>query len=450
MPVPEPILPLEPSAGAPTRFVGWLLVERLVRALIGIVVMGVLARTLGPEGFGSINAALALVAVFMPLATLGLDILIVRDLVQKPSLPGTLLGTAVALRVGLGAFACLLLILGGGLELTRVPLEVIAPCALILLLQAGDVPDLWFRHLVRSGPTVAARLVVIGLGGIIKVILAHNGAGPAVIAWVIAAETALFVGLLHGLYRRDTAGRHVWRWDRSVALRWARQGWGHTLAAIVGGLSFRFDQLAVMHYLGEQEVGYYFAAMRLLEIPFFFAAAVTAALMPALAAAAQRDDWRARLDLNLRVASLLAWLSAIGATLGGGFAIRLIFGPDYAAAGLVVAIYAWGFLGWFTGLIRVQYLTLWPAPRLHAALAGLTLIVQAAGSLWLVPRWGLAGAAVAFAVTQWLVGLIVPWLTPALRPLARMQTRALFVVWHPRHWPRPSWWPSPPPPSRHE
>jgi O-antigen/teichoic acid export membrane protein len=69
------------------------------------------ARYLGPEQFGLLNYAVAFVALFTSVATLGLNGIVVRDLVQDPSMAETTMGTAFMLSVlgGLSAFGLSLL-----------------------------------------------------------------------------------------------------------------------------------------------------------------------------------------------------------------------------------------------------------------------------------------------------------------------------------------------------
>jgi hypothetical protein len=63
---------------------GWMVADRLVRMALGLVVGAWVARYLGPSRFGGFNFALAFVALFSPLATLGIERIVVRDLVDHP------------------------------------------------------------------------------------------------------------------------------------------------------------------------------------------------------------------------------------------------------------------------------------------------------------------------------------------------------------------------------
>src|SRR5438132_9740832 len=63
---------------------GWLMADRILRLGVGLIVGIWVARYLGPERFGIYNYAIAFVAMFSVLATLGLESIVVRDMVRAP------------------------------------------------------------------------------------------------------------------------------------------------------------------------------------------------------------------------------------------------------------------------------------------------------------------------------------------------------------------------------
>ena len=61
----------------------WLFSEKGLRALEAFLVGLWIARYLGPEDFGLLNYAYSFVFLFTAIATLGLDQIVVKDLVNK-------------------------------------------------------------------------------------------------------------------------------------------------------------------------------------------------------------------------------------------------------------------------------------------------------------------------------------------------------------------------------
>ena len=77
----------------------WLLGERILRMAISLFVGIYVARYLGPERFGLLSYALSFVSLFSALASLGLDDILVRELVNQPEKRQNLLGTVFWLKV---------------------------------------------------------------------------------------------------------------------------------------------------------------------------------------------------------------------------------------------------------------------------------------------------------------------------------------------------------------
>jgi len=89
---------------------GWLFADKVLRVIVGVVVLISLARYLGPERFGILNYSIAFVALFTRIATLGMDSIVVRDVVQDPMDVDRILGTGFFLRLIGGTAAAVLTI----------------------------------------------------------------------------------------------------------------------------------------------------------------------------------------------------------------------------------------------------------------------------------------------------------------------------------------------------
>ena len=89
----------------------WLLLEKLNRAVLGLLVGAWLARYLGPSEYGQLAYALAYIAFFQAIVNLGTDGIIVRDLVKEPNSRHEILGTTLRLRLITGIFFWIISIL---------------------------------------------------------------------------------------------------------------------------------------------------------------------------------------------------------------------------------------------------------------------------------------------------------------------------------------------------
>ena len=161
----------------PLQNVLWLVGERIGRGAVTATVLAVVARHLEPVQFGQLNLALAVLALLAPLATLGLEGVVVAELVRQPGRTGAVLATACWLRFAAGLLAVGAVALATSLApagFAEGPL--IAIVALNLLFQPVEVIDVWFQSRLDSRRTVLARSIVVLLGSALKLWLAHRGA----------------------------------------------------------------------------------------------------------------------------------------------------------------------------------------------------------------------------------------------------------------------------------
>src|SRR6185503_12850140 len=73
--------------------------EKIARVVFTITVWVYVARYLGPEQFGLLSYALSFVFLFNMLADLGLEMIIVKELVENPSKANAILGTTFFLKL---------------------------------------------------------------------------------------------------------------------------------------------------------------------------------------------------------------------------------------------------------------------------------------------------------------------------------------------------------------
>src|SRR5262245_14098862 len=138
---------------------GWLVGDRILRLGVAVVTTAWIARYLGPERLGLLSFCQALVFVFSIFATLGMESVVVRDLVKNPSRAAEILGSALLLRLA-GAFIAIascaitvIFIRRDDALAQQVTLILLLP----LLPQALDVIDCSFQAAVNAKPLVITR-----------------------------------------------------------------------------------------------------------------------------------------------------------------------------------------------------------------------------------------------------------------------------------------------------
>ena len=397
------------------------------------VAFSAVTRHLGPEQYGILAYAAAFPALFLPLATLGLDYVVVQELVRRPGQRGQILATAALLLTG-AAVVSLLLALGcaGFLPAGHPARPLVWVTVFLLLGQPFQLIDFYFQSRVAARSAVLARLGASVVVNAFRLLLVWQDAAVQWFAWAFVLE-AVITGLgLAAAYRAAGAERirpwADWRRDEAVAL-W-RSSWPLLLGGVAMAGYLRLDQLVLDRVAGPGALGRYAAAARLGDVTQFVTAAFINSYFPRFVAAYAEGPavFAAAREIFFRRMTWLAIVVAAGVTLAAPWLTRGLLGPRFeGTAGLLVA-FAWANV--FAAQISVRgkwFLT--EGWQLHslgyfAVGAGLHL----AGVWLLAPRFGALGAAVSFCAAQAVMALVAPLVTAKTRLAARIAWRSFLPV----------------------
>lgn len=416
----------------------WLVGERVARVGITATLFALVARHLQPEGFGRLNLALTATAIAAALASLGLDSLVVHQLVRRTDAPGAVLGTALRLRmIASGATWLGLAVIGALLPDLRGDLVLMLLAATSLLFSPAEVVDLCFQRHLDSRRTVLVRFATTLVGAGLRLALIAGDAGVTPFIIVHVAETALLAAAMAWSYRRSPYAGPAWTWDSSLAREFLRRGLPLAAAGVLVALAMRLDQLLVRTWLGEHAAGVYFSAAKLIEVALLTAATFTVSLFPGLSEGHGQSEqvFAARLQAQFDAMSALGWSVALACTLFSPWVIPLMYGDSYRAAVPVLIWKGWGALIALNAAVRWQFILLNAPTSLNLVAALLSIGCQLGLTAWWAPRWGLGGVAAAWTLAAIGSGLLSTFLFRPLHPVAVPQLRGLLIPFAPARWP---------------
>ena len=413
----------------------WLFADRILRMGVGLFVGVWVARYLGPEQFGLFSYAGAFVALFSAVATLGLDGIVVRNIVREPKCKNEILGTTFILKSFGGVIAFIMtmtaiLILRPADHLT---MWLVGITAVGTIFQAFDTIDLCFQAQVQCRYTVYAKNVAFILVSVAKVFLILFKAPLLAFAWAGTAEIVIGAGGLVLAYRASGGLITNWKKSRELGLRLLHDSWPLIFSSIVITIYMKIDQVMLGEMVGSSEVGVYSVAVRLAEVWYFIPMAVVSSTFPRVVAARQESDelFYGRLQKLYNLMALMAYVVAVPVTFLAGPIVEVLFGAAYSKAGPMLALLIWA--GMFTnlGVARSSFLTTMNWTKIHFVTVLLGCLINVALNIILIPSYGGMGAVIASCVAYWFAAHGACFV---YRPLFRtgiMLTRAML---YPRVW----------------
>lgn len=416
---------------------GWLMGEQLVRLLVGFFLGVWTARHLGPADFGLLSYALSYTTIFGVVAMLGLNRILVRELVAAEGdaeRVAGLMSTAFALRsaAGLAVYGLAVVVAWAG-ESPALLLIVLMAAGFIV--NASDSVDLYFQSRSESRKAAGARLVAFALSSGLRVWLLLDGAPVTAFAALALLEFLLIAAALQWTYARQ--GLRL-RWQQ-VRLVHARALLGESapeiLAALGGILFMRLDQVLLQHLVGPAEVGTFAVAARLTELWYFIPVAIVASAFPRIVALREADAalYLRRIEQLTTLLIALAYAFVLLVTLLVAPWLTLLFGPAYAASAPVLLIQVW--CGVFLVLAQTSGAWIMAERRarmnLYRSLLG--LVVNLAADLLLIPRYGAAGAACGALLAFVSAYFLFDFFSAQMRPMGWLKLRALLIIPALRH-----------------
>lgn len=393
---------------------GWLLADRIIRMSIGLFIGVWIARYLGPEQFGLYNYAIAFASLFIAFATLGLDRIVVRDIVRDPSCKNEILGTAFALKL-LGSVLALLLSVGAIHLLRpddRLSLWLVGITAAGMIFQAFDTIDLWFQSQVQSKYAVYAKTTAFLLITLVRVTLLKKQAFITAFAWAGLAEFASSAVGLVIAYRMNGYLFQTWRVSYQRAKSLLYDSWPLILSSLAIFVQAKIDQVMLGQMIGDLEVGRYSAAMRLIEAFGFIPIIIQISMAPSVTEAkAQSEAAYHRTLLRVyRLMFILFLITAIPIFLYAKQVVTILFGSQYEASGSLLSLFSTRLFFTNFSVAKSLFITNENLFKYSLFAAVIGTFINIALNYLLIPSYASIGAiwasVISFTVTVFFVDLL--------------------------------------------
>jgi O-antigen/teichoic acid export membrane protein len=420
-------------AGATARTVvgnsGWRVATYLPKIVSTLIVGTWVARYLGPSRFGSLNFAIAFVALYTFLCEVASQQIVVRELVWRPQDRPGIVASAVTLRL-IGACLAIVLAIGSiclfrsqdrGAQL------LVLVIALSLVPQAWDVIDFDYQARLDSRPIAFIRTASMIVFSAFKVGMILLGAGVVWFAWAVVGEAALSAYVMRRRLGRILPEFRLYRAALPEMKRLLHTSWPLALSGLTVAVYMRIDQVMLGEMLGNHAVGIFSAAVRLSESWYFVPAALVAGAAPALTAVHRRSrkEFNRALLLVMRPICWLSILAAVALSFGSGPVVRLLFGVKYAESATILMIHSWAGIFSALGLCSGPWFVNDNIQKLGMVNTICGAATNILVNLILIPRYGPIGAAVATLISQFVAAMGMNVISKKTRPLLVLQLKAL-------------------------
>ena len=393
---------------------GWLLGGKIVNMILSFFVSLATARYLGPDNFGSINYVAAYVSFFSSITSLGLSVIVIKEISMGKEDDNEVIWTGIPMRFLTAVFSTIAVIALVSITDKSDPLLVKIAIleSIAILASAFDTFMYWFQgKLLGKYTSIASVVAYIGMS-LYRIYLLANNADILWFAFATSVDTLLLSLILMLCYVREN-GFHP-----KVSVRLGKslmkQSYHYMISGLIAILYSKIDQIMLKQMLDTYSVGLYTAALTIAGLWGMIPSAFIQSVSPILYKNAEES--RGMFYKRLRQSYAGIWLLnicwSLGVSIFSYWVIYLLYGKAYLGArgALVIVV-------WYTGITSIGSLTqVYLATENknkyvnYFALAG--LVTDVVLNALLIPRMGILGAAIATLVTYTVIHIVMP---PAIK-----------------------------------
>lgn len=409
---------------------GWLIGGRILQMAVNLVVGIISARYLGPSNYGLIGYASAYTVFFSSLCTLGINSVIVKELVHNRDKEGQVLGTAITLKA-ISSFLSALSIIGIVCIVDYGEPETILVVAMASfggLFNVLETFNYWFQSRLESKITAIATFIGYLITAAYKLCLVITGQSVIFFAFAVSLDYICVGIILIICYRRNHGASLSFSWKYGKEL--LRSSVPFILPSLMVAIYGQTDKVMLKQMISESEVGYYSTATTICTMWCFVLQAIIDSLYPTIMEAFKKNEMESFKQKNKILYAIIFYVSitvAVAICICAYPIVLLLYGNEYIPAVNPLRIVTWYTAFSYLGVARNAWIVCENKQKYLIWVYGSAAVINVFLNIIFVPAFKASGAAFASLLAQIISTLIVPYFIKDLRPNVKLMVEAILL-----------------------
>ena len=409
--------------------ISWIVFGRLVYMLLNFIVSLIIARYLGPSKYGLLGYAASYTTFFASICSLGINSIIVRELVNHKDKNGEIIGTAIFLRIVSSCLSFIIILLISFVVDKKELLTkaIVAIYSTHIVIQSFEIFTYWFQSQLQSKyAEIAATIAYVTMSiYMIIMLLAKKD-----VIWFSASKSVEFLMLsffLYLVYKKKNGQKLLIKKETGIKL--LRDSYHFIISGMMVALYNSTDRFMLKQMLSESDVAYYTTAVTISGLCAFLLSAIIQSFAPIIIEAKQRDE-KIYLKRNKELYAIIFYISISISVFIALFAkpiIHLLYGNAYLLASTPLIILTWYTAFSYLGVARDTWIVCEKKQRYSKYIYIIAALVNILINYITIPIYGASGAAFASLITQIGTILIFPILFKELRPNIKLIAEAIIL-----------------------
>ncbi len=404
------------------------MVGRAVQLGLTFITTMMVARYLGPANNGKLTYVYSYIQLFLPLCTLGMNDIIVKELVDHREKNGEILGTMFVLRIVVSLLSMISsILLVSALNDSPIYSTIALLQSFSLLFQSFDGIMYFYQSRLMSQKSGLVYALAYIISSVYRALAIFLKKGIGFFAFAYSFDFLMVALLLFIVYKKD-------RYDLSFSMKAAKDLLKKSHYYIFAGIMIVIygkvtDVLLLGKMVDETAVGYYGAATTLCNAWPFVLTAIIDSANPLIIDLHKenKEEFRKRVKQLYAAVFFVSIAAAIMINLLARWIILIPYGSEYAPAVTPLRIFSWSTAFSYLGVARTAWMQCEKKTKYETVISLFGAVANIALNYVLIKRYGIRGAAFAAVLTQFLTNYVFLYLIEDIRENAKLITEAILL-----------------------
>lgn len=407
--------------------VSWIMLGRIAQLVLTFVTTMLVTRYLGPEQYGIITYTYSYVALFLPLCTLGLNDIAVKQFLDSKEKTGETLGTIVTLRFLSSLLSVGLIYIVVSLSDNNQVFTYIAFLqSLSLVFQIFDTIIYFYQSQLLAKNSGIIMAVSYCLTAVFRIIGLVTNKNIEWFAFAVSLDYLVISVLLLAKYYID-GNRLSFSLDTAKAL--LNKSSHYIISGIMIVIYSKADSIILGKMIDETSVGYYGAATTLCNAWPFILTAIIDSASPMIVESYKdnKQEYQKRIKRLYATVFYIAFAAAICITLLAKYIILIPYGQAYIPSIVPLRIVCWSTIFAYLGVARAAWMQCENKLKYEALLSFLGAVFNVIINIVLIKHFGIIGASIALVLTQFVTNVVFVFLIKETRENAKLIVDAIIL-----------------------
>jgi O-antigen/teichoic acid export membrane protein len=386
----------------------WLFLEKIIKTGFSFYVLTKVVTYLGPTSFGLISYSQSIIAILAVFSSLGLELILVKELSLKKFDKNELLGTAFILKFAASIISILLIYFNifqfEDSEIRNLTLIIV----FTLIFQNFNLIDVFFQANVISKFAVISNLIVSIFSSIIKLSLVYYEMSLVFFAYSIVFDSLMMaIGYVY-IYKQKKQFITYWKFSKKIAKYLTKKSSYLILISFSVIIYTKTDQLMIGYLSNIDEVGSYSAAFRFVEIFYLIPILINQSLFPGLVKAQlkSKKEYFRFIGITYKISFWAVFPFVVFIILFSEKIVEILYGVNFQKSSIILSVLASTIILNSFGNVTTKILYIHNLEKNYLLRSLIGAILNIILNFIFISRFGALGASISTLITLFSINFI--------------------------------------------